>query len=167
MKTPAPNSNIAIIIVVSEQSSSPRSTPLAGLREHLHPDCFACGTGRNPSLQLRCHVQDDGSVSATFEPAIWMQGYADRMQGGLVTTLLDSAMTQCLFACGIEAVTATLEMRFREPAPLIGQYLVTAVLHSDRHGIYEVHSELRHAGRRIATGVGLFVRRRPDTPDVS
>ncbi|ANU38962.1 PaaI family thioesterase [Vibrio scophthalmi] len=62
------------------------------------------------------------SVQATIVATQEVQGYDGVMQGGLVTTLHDSAMLHCLFNLDITAMTASLEVRFHQPIP-IGQTL--------------------------------------------
>ncbi|RPI62864.1 MAG: PaaI family thioesterase, partial [Planctomycetaceae bacterium] len=46
------------------------------------------------------------------------EGYEDVLHGGVISSLLDGAMTNCLFAHGIVAVTAELVVRFRHPVAI-------------------------------------------------
>lgn len=46
-------------------------------------------------------------------------GYADQLHGGVISSLIDSAMTNCLFSQGKTAVTAELTVRYYKPV-LIG-----------------------------------------------
>ncbi|EGU32545.1 hypothetical protein VIS19158_12887 [Vibrio scophthalmi LMG 19158] len=62
------------------------------------------------------------SVQASIVATQKVQGYDGVMQGGLVTTLHDSAMLHCLFNLDITAMTVSLEVRFHQPIP-IGQTL--------------------------------------------
>lgn len=121
-----------------------------------HDQCFACGSDNNRGLRLDCALRDDGSVSAEFVPQVWMQGYSGRLQGGIITTLLDSSMCQCLHHHGVEAVTGSLHVRFHRPAPVDGEYRVSAWIDEARHGTWVMRSELHFADQRVARGRGVF-----------
>lgn len=84
--------------------------------------CFACGKENPIGLKLDFVEEGEGRVGATFKPQSVHQGYNDIMHGGLVTTLLDEAMAKVMNLRGIKAVTATLDMKFRNPV-MIGKPL--------------------------------------------
>ena len=126
-------------------------------RRHFHCDCFACGNQSAAGLQLRAVLQPDGSVSALFRPEPWMRGYADRLQGGIIAALLDSAMTQCLFARGVAGVTGDLSVRFRLPAPVHADYQVRAAIVERRRQIYRLQATLCLNATVVATATARFV----------
>jgi acyl-coenzyme A thioesterase PaaI-like protein len=149
----------AITTVVDDAAAmQARSTNLDRLRRQRHAGCFACDNHAGRGLGLQCKARPDGSVAGDFAPHEWMRGFDERLQGGIVATLLDSAMTQCLFAWGIAAVTVSLEVRFRHPASLHGPFRVSAWLEEKRHNVYCLGAELRQDDRRIATGTARFVQ---------
>ncbi len=76
--------------------------------------CFACGAANPAGLGLRFTYGEDGAT-AEFSPSVWHQGYDGITHGGIIATLLDEAMAQALLARGMAAVTARLEVRFKEP----------------------------------------------------
>lgn len=90
--------------------------------------CFVCGKKNPYGLQVQPEVKDDGAaVYIECTPPKHMQGWADILHGGIISTLLDEAITHI----GIEtfdgpAVTAQLEVRFRNPAPTGVKLLVSA-----------------------------------------
>jgi acyl-coenzyme A thioesterase PaaI-like protein len=65
-------------------------------------------------------VHDDGSVSASFLGHSALEGFQGFLHSGMIASLLDGAMTNCLFARGHVAMTAELKVRYRKPV-LIGQ----------------------------------------------
>src|SRR5664280_728378 len=87
---------------------------LANNQTEAHPFCFVC-SGSNPmGLALRYEPQPDGCVSARFMGHSALEGYSGLLHGGLIATLLDGAMTNCLFARGIRGLTAELKVRYHE-----------------------------------------------------
>ncbi len=124
-----------------------------------HAGCFACDAQEPGALGLVCTLQADGSVAGVLEPRTWMHGYPDRLHGGLVATLLDSAMTQCLFAHGICAVTATLYVRYRDAVTLDQPLHVKARLEKRDRRVYDLCAELSQQGRLCANAQAKFMNK--------
>ena len=80
-----------------------------------HPNCALCSSSNANGLRLDFNVSDAGGVTATFDCDSQFEGYAGRLHGGIVASLLDSAMTNCLFANASSAVTLRLTVRYRHP----------------------------------------------------
>lgn len=82
-----------------------------------HAHCLMCGS-RNPfSLRLRFHAEGKGAVWARFKAEHRFQGYDGILHGGVISALLDAAMTHCLFQRGVQAVTGDLRVHFLKPVP--------------------------------------------------
>jgi acyl-coenzyme A thioesterase PaaI-like protein len=79
----------------------------------------------------------------------------------MVSTLLDAAMTNCLFAHGCIAVTAELTVRFLRPVTADRPVAVTAWVEKSRHRLYLLAAELRQGGRLMATAAAKFIVCRP------
>ena len=84
--------------------------------------CFACGLKNPFGLKMEFYWEGEDYL-CRFTPRKEHQGYDEIMHGGLVSTLLDEVMGRSLYIQKIEAVTARLEVRYRQPTP-IGQELV-------------------------------------------
>ncbi|WP_127015618.1 PaaI family thioesterase [Anoxybacter fermentans] len=80
--------------------------------------CFACGKDNPIGFKLVFREVGENKVMAIFTPEEFHQGYPEVMHGGLITTLLDEAMAKVINFRGIQAVTATLEVKFRNPVPI-------------------------------------------------
>lgn len=80
-----------------------------------HPDCWVCAPDRPEGLALRFELGDDNAVQADFDCREEFTGYPGFLHGGIVSSLLDGAMTHCLMARGTPGLTARLEVRFRHP----------------------------------------------------
>lgn len=121
-----------------------------------HAHCMVCGSRDNnqDSLELEFSQQLDGSVRAPFVVRPKHQGYSGLLHGGMTSTLLDAAMTHCLFTQGIEALTAELTVRFVAPISVGQTITVCAQLLGQRRGIYQLEalllSGLHIAGQCIA-----------------
>ncbi|WP_282597464.1 ferritin-like domain-containing protein [Dickeya oryzae] len=78
----------------------------------------------------------DGSVCADYTADHRHQGYTGLLHGGMTSTLLDAAMTHCLFMQGVQALTAELTVRFISPVCTGDKLMVCARLLGQRRGIY-------------------------------
>lgn len=88
------------------------------VRADEHPGCLLCGLENPFGLKLRFRVQGDGSVLAMVPCREIFQGYPEMLHGGVISALLDAAMTNALFSMGVVAVTAELSVRFLAPVSL-------------------------------------------------
>jgi len=126
-------------------------------RDDAHRRCVACSPAG--VLGVRCAVEPDGSVIAAFQPAGWMAGYNGLLHGGIVAAVLDAAATQCLFARGVEGVTAILRIRYRRPAPVDRGYTVDARLDGKSGSRFRLNTELRLDDAVVADAEAVFVQR--------
>ncbi len=104
-------------------SSAASQAQLKTIRAKAHPSCVVCSPSNPAGLGLEFTVQDDGSVCARFAGHAGLEGFEGFLHGGIIATLLDAAMTNCLFAHGLVAMTAELSVRYRKPV-LSGQALI-------------------------------------------
>ncbi|MCU0960110.1 MAG: PaaI family thioesterase [Pirellulaceae bacterium] len=136
---------------------SDRDSLLFTLREQSHPGCFVCGSANTDGLGLAFHVVHDGAVEATFLCAPIFAGYPGMLHGGVISTLLDGAMTNCLFAHGIEAVTVDMHVRFRHPVVVSRAARVRAWKQSDGSPVYRLNAELSQGEQVVAVANARFV----------
>ncbi len=82
-------------------------------------NCFVCGMKNSFGFQVKPMVRDGGaSVHIDCTPPAHLQGWANILHGGILSTLLDEAITHVgIGTFEKPAVTASLEVRFRKPAP--------------------------------------------------
>lgn len=142
---------------MDSSSGSGAVAPLEQVQASAHPFCFAC-SGSNPmGLALRYTRAADGSVSAPFLGHCALEGYPGVLHGGLVATLLDGAMTNCLFARGIQAMTAELRVRYQAAIAVAETLTVQARLESSHHGLLELRAEIQQGGQVKARAHGKFI----------
>ena len=139
--------------------TKPAQEVLDQTRHHTHPQCVVCGRVHESGLGLCFSVRDDGSVEARFDCKAVYQGYEGVLHGGIASALLDGAMTNCLFAHSVVAVTVELTMHFRHPVevgrPLIAQARVLRL----QKPLYLVEAALIQNGQVKATAIGKFMER--------
>ena len=82
-----------------------------------HDGCFGCGQANLFGLQLEVD-ESDGGVSGRFFVKQDHQGPPGVAHGGIVATALDEAMALAIHAADVPALTRTLEIELRAPAPV-------------------------------------------------
>jgi acyl-coenzyme A thioesterase PaaI-like protein len=128
-------------------------------RDQVHPHCVVCNPANSAGLRTEFTVQADNSVVGEFPGSAVFEGYPGLLHGGVSAALLDGAMTNCLFAHGIEAFTAELTVRYREPVDTRGNITVRASLAESHGRLHLLRAELRQGGRIKATARGKFIEK--------
>lgn len=112
----------------------------------------------NPfGLHVKPEVRDAGAhVRLEYTPSEHLQGWANILHGGILSTLLDEAITYVgIGTFDGPAVTAELEVRFRNPAPTGVKLLVRAERLKGSRRLVEAKAEVTLSdGTLIATGIG-------------
>ncbi len=107
-----------------------------------HSSCLLCGE-RNPwSFKIAFQADNDGTVKARFQSHRFLQGYDGIIHGGVISALLDAAMTHCLFHQGVRALTGDLRVRFLQSIPCHAALDLRAWILSARPPLYRLKAEL-------------------------
>ena len=130
---------------------------LESVQRKSHPCCVVCGRSNAHGLGLKFCTTDDGFVEAIFDCEGVFQGYPNMIHGGVICSLLDGAMTNCLFAHGWPAVTAELKVRFRHPIVTDSRAVVRARIESSMRPLHVLKAEIRQDDCVMATAMGKFV----------
>lgn len=130
----------------------------ASLTEH---HCFGCGDQNPIGLQLRFRELSDGrGVWAEFTPTQDHEGYLGMVHGGILSTMIDEAMSWAITANSVIGVTGRMEISFRHPAA-VGRPMIVAgrVLHLRRR-VIDVEGEIRDSETQqlVASATARFVR---------
>ncbi len=132
--------------------------------------CFACGQENPFGLQTRWTIDPDGTARARFAPERRHQGWRGVVHGGILATLMDEAMAQCVRSIDSGGVTAEMTVRFKKPAPTSGALLVEASILSAASRAFRLVSSVRgEDGTVYAEGQGLYIRmgrKTASAPDV-
>lgn len=131
--------------------------------EDSHRACFACGVCNNAGLSLHFEVGAAGVAAAVWQPSSAFQSYPDRVHGGVIATLLDSAMVHALFAQEIAGVTAELTIRYLQRINVQDAVHLSGWVEGERFGIYLCRAEVYQAGRLAVRASAKFAAM-PDPP---
>ena len=137
--------------------TEPGQLELRETRAQAHSNCVVCSPANNRSLCLEFKASDAGGVQANFDCDKAFEGYTGMLHGGVIAALLDGAMTNCMFARGIAAITAELNVRFRHPV-VIGQ-IATVRAWVDRSSppLHLLKAEILQNEQLKATALGKFM----------
>ena len=135
----------------------PQASLIDTTRRLHHPHCVVCGSQHPLGLRIVYEIRPNGGVSATVDcPSQW-EGYPGVVHGGVIASLLDGAMTNCLFAEGIAAYTADLHVRYRRPLKLNTSARVAAVITRRIPPMFVVKSWVEQNDQVRAVGTGKFM----------
>ena len=123
--------------------------------------CFACGKENPVGLRVNPDITPDGRrVRIECTPPSHFQGWANVIHGGILSTLLDEAITYVGIASfDGPAVTAQLEVRFKKPAIAGDKLIVTAKRVKMSKRLIEVEAHIdSEQGERIVEGSGKVMK---------
>ena len=129
------------------------------IQKNFHQNCLICGNKNPWSLGLCFYATNDGWVCSEFQSHEKLQGYDGILHGGIVSTLLDAAMTNYLFHHNIQAVTGELLVRFLHPTACDSKLTVRARILSEKSLLYILEAELIHEDKVMAKAKAKFIRR--------
>lgn len=134
-------------------------TKLKSVQAEVHPFCLVC-SGSNPyGLALTFATGEDGVLNASFHGNPGLEGYEGLLHGGMTAFLLDGTMTNCLFAQGIVAVTAELNVRFQVPVLIGPEIHLTSWIEKRHAPLFLLGAQLRQDNCVKATASAKFMER--------
>jgi len=90
------------------------------MRFESNGNCFVCGKKNPNGLKLHFEIDPERkTLKTTFISPPAFQGWDGLVHGGIIATLLDEAMAKLSYELGYDAVTASLEIKFKKPAPIL------------------------------------------------
>lgn len=125
-----------------------------------HRGCLLCGQGNPLSLKIEFQADGNGMVSAKLQSHPGLQGYSGMIHGGVISALLDEAMTHCLFHQDVRAVTGDLRVRFLWSIPCHSVLDLKAWVISARPPLYCLRAELLETGRVAAWAEAKFMQKK-------
>lgn len=129
------------------------------VQTEAHPFCIVCSQSNPLGLGLKFTTHDDGSVSATFLGHPALEGFQGLLHGGVIASLLDGAMTNCLFAKGCVAMTAEFNVRYHEPVVIGEEMFIHARVTQSGSQLHLLQAELKQSGCVKAFATAKFMER--------
>ncbi|MBT3297003.1 MAG: PaaI family thioesterase [Verrucomicrobia bacterium] len=136
-----------------------RQVALNKMREAHHRSCPVCGDLNPNGWHVSFDVCPDGAVEAEVVFAEDKEGYAGHLHGGVIASLLDGAMTHCLFSHAIKAVTGELTVRMHRPLRAGVAVAARAWVVRSMAPLYLMAAELRQNGRLAARSKAKFMQK--------
>jgi acyl-coenzyme A thioesterase PaaI-like protein len=150
------NGGIEIRKVGTESRILDPQISLAENNTMVHRNCFACGLKNEEGLHLNFHRREDGTVWGDFMVDSKFEGYSGIVNGGIIATLLDSAMTHCLLDKGFSALTGRLSVRYLSPIPLGSVVQLKAQMVKKAHRIFFMEGQAFVNGKQAAHAEAKF-----------
>ena len=128
---------------------------LIAAAKQSHATCWVCG--HNPlGLNLR-FVPSGKTIAAAFCCDEAFAGYDGIVHGGIVASLLDGAMTNCLLHQGVTAVTAELTVRYGLPLQTGHPALVRAWVTDRRGDLWILQAQVQQGSSIRARATAKFL----------
>jgi acyl-coenzyme A thioesterase PaaI-like protein len=125
---------------------------------HGHSHCLLCGRDNPTSFGLSFAMRN-GVAHARFQAYPGLRGYDGLLHGGVIASLLDAAMTHCLFHQDVQAVTGDLRVRFVRPVACHMAVDLSAWIVSATPPLYRLRAELACEDTLMAWAEAKFMRR--------
>lgn len=130
---------------------------LLRVQNRLHDTCLLCGSKNPVGLKLEFEVLPDSSLKAEFMSKFMYEGYKGFLHGGVIASLIDSAMTNCLFAHGIAAFTAELAINYKQPVRCGRKVGVTARIAKSYAPLHILEAQVLQNGQVAVTASAKFM----------
>jgi uncharacterized protein (TIGR00369 family) len=123
-------------------------------------NCFVCGEKNLGGLRLSFQIdREKQTLRTTFVGNPVFQGYDGIVHGGIISTLLDEAMAKLAYELGYNAITASLEIRFKKPAPILEPLSVYGEMTEVKKRIVKARASIsKEDGTLLATATSTLMR---------
>jgi len=139
----------------------------AEMKLESNGNCFVCGKNNPNGLRLSFEVnKEKQTLKTTFVASPTYQGWDGIVHGGILSTLLDEAMANLVYELGYQAVTASIEIRFKKPAPILEPLLVYGEVTEVSKRLIRAKAHIaQEDGAILATGTSTFMKQRNSATD--
>ena len=116
----------------------PRISLNTDLNEGL---CFGCGHNNPIGLKLK-FTKDGDTCRAEFTPDKAHQGWPGVVHGGILACLLDEAMSYATYFEGVTCLTASMQVRLRQPVKVEEPLVITASVTRNSRKLFETRARV-------------------------
>jgi uncharacterized protein (TIGR00369 family) len=130
------------------------------MKFETYGNCFVCGKNNPGGLQLSFEIDKERqTLKTTFVASPTFQGWDGIVHGGIISTLLDEAMAKLVYELGYQSVTASLEIKFKKPAPILEPLLVYGEITEVNRRLVRAKARVTKEDKTIlAEGKSTFIR---------
>jgi uncharacterized protein (TIGR00369 family) len=130
-------------------------------------NCFVCGENNPNGLRLTFEIdKEKQTLKTTFVASPTFQGWDGIVHGGILSTLLDEAMAKLVYELGYQAVTASIEIKFKKPAPILEPLLVFGEVTEVSKRLIRAKAHIaKKDGTILAVGISTFMKQRGSDTD--
>jgi uncharacterized protein (TIGR00369 family) len=130
------------------------------IKFETYGNCFVCGENNPNGLQLSFEIDKQRqTLKTTFKASLTFQGWDGIVHGGIISTLLDEAMAKLVYELGYHAVTASLEIKFKKPAPILEPLTVCGEITEVSRRLIRAKAHVaKEDGTILATGTSTFLK---------
>jgi len=121
-------------------------------------ECFVCGKDNEHGLKIDFSIKDK-KIKANFSIDKRFEGFPNIIHGGIISTILDEAMVKLAFKLGLNAVTASLNVKLRKPVKPDEKMIVTGKIVEEFERKLKAKAEIRNEdGDLIAEAESILVK---------
>lgn len=126
--------------------------------------CFACGLENRFGLQLRFQDNGEDEVYCETEIEDRFNGYPGIVHGGIVAAMMDEVVIRTAMIADPNRfmMTATLDLRFRQPVPTNTRLSLVGKLVRDRGRVLQAEGTLLLPDGSIAVEAQIMAAALPD-----
>jgi uncharacterized protein (TIGR00369 family) len=130
------------------------------MKFETYGNCFVCGENNPGGLHLIFEIdKEKQTLKTTFTASPIFQGWDGIVHGGIICTLLDEAMAKLVYELGYPYVTASLEIKFKKPAPILKPLLVYGEITEVSKRLIKARSSVvKEDGTILAVGTSTFIK---------
>ena len=130
------------------------------MKFETYGNCFVCGVNNPNGLQLSFEIDKERqTLKTTFVASPTFQGWDGIVHGGMISTLLDEAMAKLVYELGYQAITASLEIKFKKPAPILEPLNVYGQITEVSKRLIRAKAHVaKEDGTILATGTSTFLK---------
>jgi len=130
---------------------------LPTMQEIKYHNCFICGDANPVGLQLSFDYEDEAAFTWFDSPARY-EGYEGVIHGGIIAALLDEAMAKVVISKGLIAVTAEMNIKYRQPLKVGQRAKLWGTITLQKSRILHTRAWLAdEAGKLFAEATGVYV----------
>jgi acyl-coenzyme A thioesterase PaaI-like protein len=123
-----------------------------------YSNCFVCGDKNRCGLKVD-FFDREGVAEAEYKASSDFEGYKDILHGGIISALLDEVMIKSILARNILSVTASIEVKFKQPIRIGDKLLLEGKIVGDKGKIITTEGKVLKEDNTVAAlAFGKYVK---------